>query len=488
MTVASDAETCLESFRKCLEYAAAVHSRELPLIDDQLARLSLWMGNIRVFGPSRQSLDHRLREAPEVQDTIAGLLEALTYHVDKCSTILGTLKPPDPHQQILGLDESFDKSIRAAADQISLLNKLSNTIRRGSKTTQSIQAASSFQIEGDEGNDAAGFLHKVFAHYVRDRFPATSEKIQQRLAATLVLRRKRVLYRREHYGKSSITVEQVPSKPTIVAPQREPTLAAPISQHPGSVVQNRTEPQRQSDLDSLIKTATTLVADHFKKAAVPSVLSATKMISLDSHEELRFPPAPLGAIIVKAKQLSQQATSDTPFRWKTVREARQAATWSEAVAAIGKVTCPFCFYALPANDVTDEMKWMMHVKSDLDACVCLFDECDCPNDLFAHTSQWLKHMRAHALRWKCKSFVRTTREEYIKHLQTQYNSKLSEAQLHILADRSARATGPLFKACALCGAEEVKNSMADHIVGHLRSLALKSLPAYEDAGGEDALD
>lgn len=59
MTVASDAEACLRSFRKCLEHAAAVHPRELSLIEDQLARLSLWIGNIRVFGPGRQSLDHR---------------------------------------------------------------------------------------------------------------------------------------------------------------------------------------------------------------------------------------------------------------------------------------------------------------------------------------------------------------------------------------------------------------------------------------------
>jgi hypothetical protein len=63
--------------------------------------------------------------------------------------------------------------------------------------------------------------------------------------------------------------------------------------------------------------------------------------------------------MLKANQLSQQATSTCAFRWKTVREARRAAVWPEAVAIVGEVTCPFCFYALPAKDVADQMKWML---------------------------------------------------------------------------------------------------------------------------------
>lgn len=266
------------------------------------------------------------------------------------------MEPQDPVQPKLALDKSLDKSIRAAADQISLLNKLSNTIRRASKTTQNIQAASSFQILDDEGNDAAVFLQTVFAHYLRDRFPATSEVIQQRLAATMVLRRKRVLYRRERYGKGSIRVEQVSSKPTIDIPQRGAT--GPTSQDPGSGAQKRAESQRQSDTHSMTKSATTLAADEFRRAATPSVVSETKTVPLGSHEDLQFPAAPLGAITMKVEQLSQQENSAYVFRWKTVRDARNEAMWREAVAAVGEVTCPFCFYALPAKDVADEMKWM----------------------------------------------------------------------------------------------------------------------------------
>ena len=31
--------------------------------------------------------------------------------------------------------------------------------------------------------------------------------------------------------------------------------------------------------------------------------------------------------------------------------------WDECLAAIGEVTCPFCFYALPMRDALDETNW-----------------------------------------------------------------------------------------------------------------------------------
>jgi hypothetical protein len=83
-TVAGCAELCLRSFQQCINKAASIHPRELSLIEDQLARFSVWTANIRVFIPGRGSLDHRLREAPDVQGAVAGLLEALDYRLQNC--------------------------------------------------------------------------------------------------------------------------------------------------------------------------------------------------------------------------------------------------------------------------------------------------------------------------------------------------------------------------------------------------------------------
>lgn len=83
-TLASKAEECMASFQLCLNNAALVQPREFSLVEDQLARFSIWAGNMRVFGSMRQSLDHRLREAEEVRDTFDALLEAIKYRTEKC--------------------------------------------------------------------------------------------------------------------------------------------------------------------------------------------------------------------------------------------------------------------------------------------------------------------------------------------------------------------------------------------------------------------
>ena len=56
----------------------------------------------------------------------------------------------------------------------------------------------------------------------------------------------------------------------------------------------------------------------------------------------------------------------------------------------------------------------------------------------------------------------------------------TDDQLGILADQNVRKASPLFKACPLCGDEEADPSLMDHLVGHMRSLALKFLPPYQD--------
>ncbi len=76
-SVARYAQLCKKSFQQCLDKAASVASQELSLVDDQLARFSIWIANIGVFTPGRDSLDHRLRDAPDVQDAVIALLEAL---------------------------------------------------------------------------------------------------------------------------------------------------------------------------------------------------------------------------------------------------------------------------------------------------------------------------------------------------------------------------------------------------------------------------
>lgn len=130
----------------------------------------------------------------------------------------------------------------------------------------------------------------------------------------------------------------------------------------------------------------------------------------------------------------------------------------------------------------------------MDPYVCLFEGCESAEELHTHSNPWLKHMREHTLKWKCVSkshepFSTQVRSQYLEHMRLAHGGKFSEVQLDVLADRNgARMTGPMFPSCPLCGIrkdELEQMNMENHVVGHLRHLALKSLPAYEESIDDD---
>lgn len=130
--------------------------------------------------------------------------------------------------------------------------------------------------------------------------------------------------------------------------------------------------------------------------------------------------------------------------------------------------------------------YRLHIKNDLDPYVCLFEKCDSPDHLYSHSSIWVKHMKEHTLRWRCKSkahgeFLADNKTDYVEHMKTSHAGKFTQAQLGILADRNAHTNGALFTSCPLCGIEKTDRPMEHHVVGHMRLLALKSLPvAHEE--------
>lgn len=77
-----------------------------------------------------------------------------------------------------------------------------------------------------------------------------------------------------------------------------------------------------------------------------------------------------------------------------------------------------------------------------------------------------------------------TSDEYGRHLREAHQGVFSESQILAMTERNARMTGPLFQSCPLCGVTKdyptVTGRLEDHVVGHLRYLALSSLPYIEE--------
>lgn len=76
----------------------------------------------------------------------------------------------------------------------------------------------------------------------------------------------------------------------------------------------------------------------------------------------------------------------------------------------------------------------------------------------------------------------------MEHIRNDHMTNLNEIQLRALANRNCRKTAKPFLTCPLCGENDTDGPMENHITGHLRSLALKSLPSYHEVTPEDAGD
>lgn len=300
-------------------------------------------------------------------------LDRSNAHTD--SNVLDVLGKAPETNAPSGPREALERPFGDIATEICRLNKISNTIRRASKEGE-ILKASSFQIKDDDGYDLEPFLLDLFENHIRDRFPNISETIQQRLARAMLLRRKRILHRRYRQGNTAIRPQKAVPEASITLP------AVPLVQDGGQVA----AVAATTIVPSQIKSAITLLPDKFKMAASsPSVISASRTVALGNHEALNFPPAPWLAAKRKYERFKSQrlavnqtalaepelcATMDSgkdpPPSLNVANKVAEDTTSVEAkledtlesdFQAIGEIACPYCLYALPAEEVFDEQKW-----------------------------------------------------------------------------------------------------------------------------------
>ncbi|CEI60256.1 unnamed protein product [Fusarium venenatum] len=458
--VSSQAAACFRLFDTCMARAANVDAQRQSCIEDQMARFSLWTSNMAVFARSKLSLDHRLRWTPQVRDLVTSLLGLLENDIQQLLSILehlglSGLSIPDRNQLLATGD--FERALLAISNELTLLNELSNTIRRANRKTQDEKALGQFTLIDTDGNDIEGALQEAWANNILDRFPGCSEVIRIRLARSMVLRRKKIVYRRDRYSSDPFRILQTTDKPTL-QPQSH-CEGQNQRQLEGQETQLELVGKSRSAIASTsIRSATTLALPDFQKAQTPSVVSKSRTIALDSHEQLVFPRPP-GKLL-----------ENNPYY--TLREPRHTQGY-----------------------IRSEQKWREHVIGDLEAYICLFNECDQPERTWTHSEGWLKHMLQHALQWKCparphRGQIFMTQEEFQKHLEQDHKKKYTDAELALVTNRSRQKSGPLFSSCPLCGqdVQQAGGNLEKHIAGHLRSLALRSLPPVYNEVDEDEND
>lgn len=258
-------------------------------------------------------------------------------------------------------NERLEQCFVDIATEISRLYKISSTIRSASEEDQVLRA-SDFHITDDDGNSVEPLLLCHFENHIGSRFPNVSKIIQQRLARAMLLRQKRILYRRHQKANTAIQPQKAIPKASITLSAARPSVP---SAHRDPKWNNRsiTVGEATTVTSPHIQSATATPSDNFKIASSnPSIISARKTITLSSHEALIFPPAPGLATKQKYEQLKSKRVADFHNAFwlgETISDAESKLNelLKLDLQAIGEITCPYYLYALPAQEVFDDQKW-----------------------------------------------------------------------------------------------------------------------------------
>lgn len=207
---------------------------------------------------------------------------------------------------------------------IDWLHRLSNLVRKASFGSQNLRAAK-FALEDEAGNDTTESLSEVFKHLIKREFSDVSDQILHRLVHTMIIRRRRVLYRRSRQKRW--TLQQEVYRPQNMDP---PAQLTPVKEEEESGEDDESSEMSQEvelEVGNHVKfapsllTVTTLDQQKYKKLAAPSRISRATTAPLQHNEKLLVPPRP-------------------------------------GLAKDGKeFVCDYCCLILPASEAVDQDTW-----------------------------------------------------------------------------------------------------------------------------------
>lgn len=210
------------------------------------------------------------------------------------------------------LGAKFEDTLQSAGDDIKLLHQLSNTIRKAGRESQNSKAATMFEIKDEEGNNIESALKSAFLRNLRDQCPGAEDRLLERLASTMVLRRKRILYRRSRRTRYLPRAPPPVPVPPVEAPSPAPL---PVIVEPPLVTVEAPQEAacdcpalpvpEQSVVESQAKTTTTLDLQRLRNPSAPSLVSGAT-VPWNKHDDLVFPPPPRATLLDRFRQLKAQ--------------------------------------------------------------------------------------------------------------------------------------------------------------------------------------
>ncbi|KAJ5371024.1 uncharacterized protein N7496_007116 [Penicillium cataractarum] len=452
---------CFGDFQSLID-ALSTQEEQSPArskVSEELGRLRVWVGN---FGAHRKqtdrlSLDHRLREAPDLHKGVRNHLADISKTIEEASAYLLTSPGSTDDANLVDREDSdsessdsdgFWEQIRTEASHRSpidiYIEDLSHTVTSLYKLSLSLQNPA----HRDRSIQASRIDLHHFEFYdinhVCDKFNLTPDSaLAQRLGKANTKRRQLLAYYKDHSDKISKYVNVAISK------------AVPVPQLPVSI-ELQSEHQRRPPTISTQWTQDTMVSTIYQDNDVASDsgrtrFSATSSTAGDQVQNL-IPPPPRGSSVTRRH----------PF------------------------ICPYCHQTVQVENDED---WIYHVYSDLRPYICTFGGCVKENQLYDSFTEWSAHERQfHRREWFCTLCPYTSADKcaLLSHLEDDHADTPKE-QRQEMKNQSKPST--LAQQCPLCTKPPITSSsrFQQHLAQHLQQLALFVLPRRETDDEESAL-
>ncbi|PSR80201.1 hypothetical protein BD289DRAFT_374400 [Coniella lustricola] len=286
-TIAEHATQCQSLFNKYMVMPGIVPDPSI--MDDQLARFSLWSSNMDVYGPLNVSLDYRLRFSPTAAEIIHQLLDII------CDTLLSFTRrvaedASDSESDVDPAEENILKITETIGGTLTRLFRLSNAVRKSAKANRARKIER--YRDDEEANKAIEELRLYTKCYIEFRFPQAPEALCSALIEANALRLRRLYYQRSHRRRIDLSVQGPETPPPVVQLPRITGSAAAVRFAPNVLPKPATTTKTPTLSPAPATNATTArqtaVAAFYAKSATEVPQARSVLV----NNKLSFPPVP----------------------------------------------------------------------------------------------------------------------------------------------------------------------------------------------------
>lgn len=483
---------------RCLSISV---SSRLDWLENRQGEYNLWDAGLKATHVGRSSLDHRVRDMPELREIICDLLDGLAESLEN----------------YLQTAESKSESSSPEAELGSSL-----------EVQDADSIFSDFSSEGSESysmpsiGESGGPLSESYFNIktILEQLTRVATAIR-RSGAKHRYRKADALLKEQDFEDFKKHLTFVVLMRTVhLNAEKSAAEYSTISQGFGlellSVVQKRlihanvvrrnriilatrsmgpieTQDAEQIQQQGLLEMAKLPLSE--VKPAIRIALKPTQTVSDELIAPLQAPSINAPSTIESATEIGSQfnlqaAVSNQKTPSVVTRITRIGATqdYPSCPTPIlgGILRCPYCADLLPVEYSSNSSRWRGHVAQDILPYSCIYEGCKTPDIMYLTSDELLNHMHGQhsVIRWVCdycsskhyQPYIFESFEQWETHMYKMHRTALLSSQLSSLSEVSQRRMLEVL-CCPLCAyTTDISVSNVDHIAEHLHAFALRCLP------------